>query len=197
MQTGSDEPKDDLMRNVALRGTLLAATFAAVLLLVSATVFVGCERKADAVTPETIERQYGISGAYTDDVETSDGAIRGTLVPVILADGRQAHLFVPHQRRNDPHGVYLRDDQGLHPVQIKERATRDEITSAPAVVEKRPERAHPQKRGWEKDALIIGGSAGAGTGIGAIAGGRKGAAVGATAGGIGGLIYDLATRNKE
>jgi hypothetical protein len=44
--------------------------------------------------------------------------------------------------------------------------------------------------------LIIGGSAGAGTAIGAIAGGKKGAAVGATAGGIGGLIYDLATRHK-
>jgi uncharacterized membrane protein len=186
-----------LMRNMALRRTSFAAAFAAVLLLASATIFVGCERKADAVTPERIERQYGVSGAYTDDVATSDGAIRGTIVPVTLADGRQAQLFVPHERRNDPHGVYLRDDQGLHPVHIEERATRDEITSAPAVVEKRPEPAHAHKRAWEKDALIIGGSAGAGTGIGAIAGGRKGAAVGATAGGIGGLIYDLATRNKE
>ena len=185
-----------LMRNIALSGTPFASAFAAVLLLASATI-VGCERKAEAVTPEKIERQYGVSGAYTDDVATSDGAIRGTLVPVTLADGREAQLFVPHQRPNDPHSVYLRDDQGLHPVHIKERATRDEITSAPAVVEKRPEPAHPHKRAWEKDALIIGGSAGAGTGIGAIAGGKKGAAVGATAGGIGGLIYDLATRNKE
>ena len=65
------------------------------------------------------------------------------------------------------------------------------------MVETRPERAHPAKRSWEKDALIIGGSAGAGTLIGAVAGGGKGAAVGATAGGIGGLIYDLATRDKN
>lgn len=36
-----------------------------------------------------------------------------------------------------------------------------------------------------------------GTAIGAVAGGKKGAAVGAAAGGIGGLIYDLATRNKK
>src|SRR5262249_37577280 len=142
-------------------------------------------------------QQYGVSGAYRDEVSTSEGAIRGTLVPVTLADGRKVHLFVPEQRRNEAHGVYVRDDQGLHPVRIKDRATRDEVTRAPAVIETRPEPPHQQKRSWEKDALIIGGSAGVGTAIGAIAGGKKGAAVGATAGGIGGLIYDLTTRNKQ
>ena len=60
----------------------------------------------------------------------------------------------------------------------------------------RPAPEHTNKRSWEKEALIIGGSAGAGTAVGAIAGGKKGAAVGAAAGGVGGLIYDLATRNK-
>ena len=49
---------------------------------------------------------------------------------------------------------------------------------------------------WEKEALIIGGSAGAGTAIGAMAGGKKGAGIGAAAGGVGGLIYDLLTRSK-
>jgi len=43
----------------------------------------------------------------------------------------------------------------------------------------------------------IGGSAGAGTAIGALAGGKKGAGVGAAAGGVGGLIYDLMTRDKK
>ena len=104
---------------------------------------------------------------------------------------------MPQRPGNEPHAVYLRDDQGLHPVHIKQHATREEITSAPAVVETRPEPPHDQKRSWEKDALIIGGSAGAGTAIGAVAGGKKGAAVGATAGGIGGLIYDLTTRHKQ
>ena len=170
----------------------------AALLFASATVLVGCEQKADAVTPEKIEQQYGVSGAYTGSVPTSDGgAIRGTLVPVTLADGRKAQLFVPQQRRDEPHGVYLHDDQGLHPVHIKDSATREDLAAAPTVVEQRREPEHPQKRSWEQDALIIGGSAGAGTAIGAIAGGKKGAAIGASAGGIGGLIYDLATRNKE
>ncbi len=53
-----------------------------------------------------------------------------------------------------------------------------------------------RKRSWEKEALIIGGSAGAGAAIGAVAGGKKGAGIGAISGGIAGLVYDLATRNK-
>jgi hypothetical protein len=53
-----------------------------------------------------------------------------------------------------------------------------------------------KKRSVQKEALIIGGSAGAGAAIGAIAGGKKGAGIGAVSGGVAGLIYDLATRNK-
>ena len=51
-------------------------------------------------------------------------------------------------------------------------------------------------RSWEKELLIIGGSAGAGAAVGALTGGKKGAGIGAAAGGVGGLIYDLATRKK-
>lgn len=157
----------------------------------------GCGRDAQAITPEKVEQQYGVAGAYADTVATPDGSIKGTVVPVTLADGRKAQLVIPARSAKDPHSVYMRDNNGLHPVEVSQRANRDEITRSPAVVESRPEREHPKKRSWEKDALIIGGSAGAGTLIGAVAGGGKGAAVGATAGGIGGLIYDLATRDKD
>jgi hypothetical protein len=54
-----------------------------------------------------------------------------------------------------------------------------------------------KKRTWQKEALIVGGSAGAGAAVGAVAGGKKGAAIGAVSGGVAGLIYDLATRNKK
>jgi len=37
-----------------------------------------------AVAPERLQQQYGLVGAYTDEVPTSDGALRGTLVPVTL-----------------------------------------------------------------------------------------------------------------
>lgn len=162
-----------------------------------AVVLSACGRDAQAITPEKVEQQYGVAGAYADTVATPDGSIKGTVVPVTLADGRKAQLVIPAQRSKDPHGVYMRDNKGLHPVEVSDRASRDELTRSPAVVDSRPDRAHAQKRSWEKDALIIGGSAGAGTLIGAVAGGGKGAAVGATAGGIGGLIYDLATRDKD
>jgi len=46
-----------------------------------------------------------------------------------------------------------------------------------------------------KSAAIIGGSAAAGAAIGGLTGGVKGAAIGAAVGGVGGLIYDRATRN--
>ena len=53
-----------------------------------------------------------------------------------------------------------------------------------------------KKRSLKKEVLIVGGSAGAGAAVGAVAGGKKGAAIGALSGGIAGLVYDLATRNK-
>lgn len=156
-----------------------------------------CGHDAQAVSPEKVEQQYGVSGAYTDDVPTPDGSIKGTVIPVTLADGRKAQLVIPARPAQHAHGMYIRDTAGLHGVEVSDQASREQIVRSPAVVESRPVRSHPQKRSWEKDALIIGGSAGAGTLIGAVAGGGKGAAVGATAGGIGGLIYDLATRNKD
>jgi hypothetical protein len=167
------------------------------MMLVGAIIASACGRDTQAMTPEKVEQQYGVAGAYADTVATPEGSIRGTVIPVTLADGRKAQLVIPAQSSNDPHGVYLHDANGIHPVEVSERATRNDVTRAPAVVETRPDRPHPNKRSWEKDALIIGGSAGAGTLIGAVAGGGKGAAVGATAGGVGGLIYDLATRDRD
>ena len=71
------------------------------------------------------------------------------------------------------------------------------VTPVPAryVGERQVARVH-HKRSREREVLIVAGSAGAGAAIGAVAKGGKGAAVGALAGGIGGLIYDLATRNR-
>ena len=167
------------------------------LILLCAAAFPGCSPDAQAMTPQSIEKQYGVSGAYADTVATADGSVKGTIVPVTLADGRTAQLFIPTKAAKEPHAVYLRDNEGLHPMRVKDNATRDQIARSPAIVEKQAEPAHSKKRSWEKEALIIGGSAGAGTVIGAAAGGKKGAAIGAAAGGVGGLIYDLMTRDKK
>jgi hypothetical protein len=146
---------------------------------------------------QQIEQQYGVSGAYSDTIALPDGQIKGTLVPITLANGRQGQLFIPQKQSSGSHSVYLRDDQGMHPVRLKDNASREEIARSPAIVETKPEPQHANKPSWERDALIIGGGAGAGTAIGALAGGKKGAGIGAAAGGVGGLIYDLVTRNKK
>jgi hypothetical protein len=173
-------------------------TIAITMGLIASASLAGCSGDIQASDePKSIEQRYGISGAYTEAIPTEDGSMNGTVVPVTLADGRTAQLFIPGVKAREPHKVYLRDDEGLHPVQIQEKATRQQVVSAPTIVERKPEPTHSDKRSWEKEALIIGGSAGAGTAIGAIAGGKKGAGVGAAVGGVGGLIYDVMTRDKK
>jgi hypothetical protein len=173
------------------------ALFAAALVASVAVTGTGCTRDVQAMDAQQIESQYGLSGATNDTISTPDGPVRGTLVPVTLANGRQGQLFIPQRQANDLQAVYLRDEQGLHPIQLGANTTRAEVARAPAIVQTTPVAPSASRRSWEKEALIIGGSAGAGSAIGAIAKGKKGAAVGAAAGGVGGLIYDLITRNKK
>jgi hypothetical protein len=164
--------------------------------VVLSAMLAACARDSQALSPQTIEQQYGVSGAYVGQISTPDGPLKGTIVPVTLADGRKAQLAIP-QAKNDPHGAYLQDASGTYPVQVNQSTTRQEVVQSPTVVATVPDPQHPNQRSWEKQALIIGGTAGAGAAIGAIAGGGKGAGIGAAAGGVGGLIYDLVTRNKN
>jgi hypothetical protein len=155
---------------------------------------VGAQRRS----PLSIQQRYGVQGAYTDTT-THPAGVRSTMVPVTLEDGRTGHLVIPSASpRVDSHAVYYRDSGGgFHPMQMNDNVTRQQFVQAPRAVRYQPEPQHRNKQPWEKDALIVGGSAGAGTLIGALAGGKKGAAVGAATGGVGGLIYDLLSRNKK
>lgn len=175
-------------------GSSVTACAAALLLGVS---LASCTPGVQAMDASQIEERYGVSGAFTDTIVTPDGPMHGMRVPITLANGRQGHLFIPQRQASDVQAVYLQDDEGLHPVQLSDNVSRAELTRAPAIVQARPASPVAKKRSWEKEVLIVGASAGAGTAIGALAGGKKGAAVGAAAGGVGGLIYDLMTRNKN
>jgi hypothetical protein len=157
----------------------------------------GCSADAKTLDPAEIEKQYGVSGAYAGSIVTPGGPMQGTIIPITLADGRTAQLIVPQRQASDVHSVYLVDTDGLHPVQLKENSSRQDVVSAPAIVQRQAETKQANKRSWEKEVLIVGGGAGGGAAIGALAGGKKGAGVGAAAGGVGGLIYDLLTRDKK
>ena len=77
------------------------------------------------------------------------------------------------------------------PVRTRTAASRQPVTYRTASSEP----VHTP-RSWKKSALIIGGSAAGGAGLGAIVGGKGGAVKGAVIGGIAGTVYDIATRNK-
>ena len=64
--------------------------FCVALMLGCSTTFIACERTTHAMTPQQLEQQYGVSGAYTDTIVTTDGRMSATIVPVTLADGRRA-----------------------------------------------------------------------------------------------------------
>ena len=156
-----------------------------------------CGTTTDAMSPERLEERYGVTGSYSGTVATPEGAMAATVVPVTLSDGRKAQLVIPAQSNPNLHRVYYREPDGaLFPIHLEDNVQRSQLVSSPSVVARRPETsAKRKKRSWEKEALIIGGSAAGGAGIGALVGGKKGAAIGAAAGGVGGLIYDLTTRD--
>jgi hypothetical protein len=168
------------------------------LLLFSLSAWACTRSDANGIDPNTVEAKYGLGGAHTENVMTPDGPMAATIVPITMENGQKAELVIPSKAAGNDHPAYIRDEQGLHPLALNNpRASRSEIVkSGPAVVERRPAVAAKKKRTWEKEALIIGGGAGAGAAIGGVAGGGKGAAIGAMSGGVGGLIYDVLTRNK-
>ena len=65
---------------------------------------------------------------------------------------------------------------------------------APERVTVRETEARPQ-RSWAKTAMVVGGSAASGAGVGGLVGGKKGALVGAAIGGGAASIYEAAKRN--
>jgi hypothetical protein len=145
--------------------------------------------------------QYGVPAAYAGTLSTSDNASIGTVIPVTLADGRKAQLFIAGTPGLQPQPspalpVTYTPGTTFYPPQVGDSLNRPAFVPPQSVAAPRRARPVVRKRSWEKEAMIVGGSAGAGTLIGALSGGKKGAAIGAAVGGVGGLVYDLATRNN-
>jgi hypothetical protein len=76
-------------------------------------------------------------------------------------------------------------------VRTSSAPVRTRTVSQPVYTERRPVRSKT------KSAVIIGSSAAAGAGVGALIGGKKGALIGAIAGGGGALVWDQVTRHRN
>jgi hypothetical protein len=168
------------------------------------------------VDPKAIEAKYGLTGGYVGDVTTEDGTVKATIIPTTI-NGKNVQLVIPHQPVGD-HQVYMRDGITMTPLELSDASMTKQqfVESQPQIVARRPVAAPPEtapepaparaapapvqapkKRSLGKEVLIVGGAAGAGAGIGALAGGGKGAGIGALSGGAAGLVYDLMTKNKK
>ena len=146
-------------------------------LALSASVFVAaCSRQptdSNAASQQNLASPPATTAPNAAAPSTAPGTHRASDLPVRAEPG---------QTENSRAGAA----QAGQPAMTVSRQTNDD----------RP-RYVTKKRSKKKSAAIIGGSAGAGAAIGAIAGGGKGAAIGAIAGGVGGLIYDRKTAKKQ
>jgi hypothetical protein len=107
-----------------------------------------------------------------------------TIAGAPLAAGSDFLQPIPVQARVPDTAVYGAPGPAPRPVSYEPRP-------ASRVVQRRA-----AGRTWKKSAVIIGGSTAAGAGVGAVLDGRSGAKKGAVAGLIGGVVYDIATRNR-
>ena len=142
---------------------------------------------------EDVELDAGLESAALVDC----GEGRDALLESVRSDGRTSYKVrcVPTES--------VRRASVPPPVVVPTVAT----TSPPAPTPSAPEAPEttindpngPEDDGcsWKESAVIIGGAAGAGAGIGAIAKGKKGAAVGAAIGAATGAAYEFMKKDKQ
>ena len=129
----------------------------------------------DAFTPapalvQTVDGQY----VPANDMVATTGIRTVAARPVALRTTALRTTAAPRR-------VVSRDAESVREVQpVRERVSSEDVRS---------------DRSWQKSALIIGGSAASGAGVGAIVGGKKGALIGAALGGGASSIYE-ATRRR-
>jgi|tagenome__1003787_1003787.scaffolds.fasta_scaffold20845920_1 hypothetical protein len=145
-------------------------------------------------TQRAVVRQVAVNGGFQAQVqcETVNGLAVGTAgygaTPVAYQPGVQPVNYL------QPAPAAL-DDTRFARAAAPQVVTREAAPQRVAY-QRAPERIVKPTRSVKKSAIIIGSSAGAGAGLGAVIGGKKGAGIGALIGGGGAALWDQITRRK-
>ena len=148
---------------------------------------VGASQRVDAL--ETTEFVQTVDGGIVPVSRVSyPSGVRSTAEPMRLVTPRAATPTRTVYRTASPAPVY----RTVNPAPVQEReVVRTVVRDESAVIEE----SAPRERSWTKTAMIIGGSAASGAGVGGIVKGKKGALIGAAIGGGAASIYE-ATRRR-
>jgi hypothetical protein len=144
-------------------------------------------------TQRAVVRQSVTDNGPKVDIDCVDGPATTAASYVIDADGQ----VVPAPLS----GGYVSGAAAVVPARYEPQIVRAPViddTVAPAprrVVSSAPSERVRKGTSWQKRALVIGGSAGAGAGVGALIGGKKGALIGAALGGGGAALVDALKRD--
>jgi len=122
--------------------------------------------------------------------------------PYLVQAGQMGYVSSPYGPYATPNG--LQAPYGVTPAVYapQPQFVSDRVlTPQPTVRRASTQRAYSTEqvskstRSWQKSAMLIGGSAAAGAGVGAIIGGKKGAGIGALIGGGSATLYDQVKRH--
>jgi hypothetical protein len=166
------------MRAWILFGSLAAAVGTAACGTQAASPFVGAAGQAGQMALQCELGQHAVVNQSVVDGRTLTAVSCAADVPAAVAAPRAAYYAPVYQP------VAYEPAPVAQPAVVRSEAPA-RVRTTDVVAER------PAKRSWQKRAIVIGGSSGAGAGIGALIGGKKGALIGAAIGGGAGTVYEM------
>jgi hypothetical protein len=149
-----------------------------------------------------VSYNLGESHTFSRDAALAAGYQQQMVNPYLAQVGQTGYLSpyaTPFAAQN-PYGV-MTPAGYVVPQPAPQYAGQRVVTSQPVARRTVSQRTYASEgvtkpqRSWQKSALLIGGSAAGGAGVGALIGGKKGAGIGALLGGGSAAVYDQVKRH--